>query len=149
MDIVDLKNEILAKAKAAGITIFQTFPNTAPVRLPAGTAELSALLDALLPSIVGGVEQARAAWGDGKLSWAEAVALGMTLQGIVSKAVMQGAPLAKGVDAVNLVTLIFGVIFSRYIMPKLPVWLRPFAPLIWNTLAKGLEALYQTVIRKK
>lgn len=104
------------------------------------------LLD-LLPGIVDGLLQARAAYGDGRLSLAEAAALGTTLLGIVSRAVMRGAPLVQGQHARQLVLLIFGTLWARYVVPALPVWLRPFAPLLRAAVTQGLEVLYRTVVR--
>lgn len=116
---------------------------------PMDEAELSALLTRLLPDILAGVEQARAAFGDRKLSTAEAAALGTIVLGIVSEAVRVGAPLIKGTSAYALVGLIFGVVFDRVVAPLLPVWARPFAGLIKAGVLRGLESLYRTVIKRK
>ena len=145
----NLKFDILQRIQELGVTILSTPGNTAPVNVPLGNSELSALLDIIVPMIEDGITQARAAFGDRRLSWGEAAALGMVLQGIVSKAVMLGAPLVKGQDARALVLLIFGVVFDRYVTPLLPVWLKPFSGLLKASVMKGLESLYQSVIKQK
>ena len=95
-------------------------PVTPPVVIAEG--DLGKLLDSLLPPILAGVDEAKAAFGDKKLSWSELISLAGVVQALVSKAIMEGAPLIKGQSATNLVNLVFGVLFDRYAVPLLPFW---------------------------
>ncbi|KQR02411.1 hypothetical protein ASF71_21440 [Deinococcus sp. Leaf326] len=73
--------------------------------------------------------------------------LGTTLLGIVSKAVVAGAPLLQDGNAERLVGLLFGVAWDRYVVPRLPLWLRPLAPVVYGIVVRGLEDLYRAVIK--
>ncbi|SMB89230.1 hypothetical protein [Deinococcus hopiensis] len=116
---------------------------------PLGDSDLAALLTRLLPQVVGGIDQIKAALGDRKLSFPEALSLATTVAGVVSLAVRDGAPLVKGKSADALVVLIFGVVFDRYAVPLLPGWVRPFAPALKAGAVAGLEALYRAVMKKR
>ncbi|WP_139806872.1 hypothetical protein [Deinococcus hopiensis] len=68
---------------------------------------------------------------------------------MVRLAVRDGAPLVKGKSADALVVLIFGVVFDRYAVPLLPVWVRRFAPALKVGAVAGLEMLYRAVVEKR
>ncbi|SMB81172.1 hypothetical protein [Deinococcus hopiensis] len=87
-------------------------PPTPPPPAPLDDVALAALLTRLLPQVLGGIDQVKAALGDRKLSFPEALSLATTVAGVVSLAVRDGAPLVKGKSADALVVLIFGVVFA-------------------------------------
>lgn len=170
----DLVQAILEARRKAGAVILQTPPppaSYAPPQTPEGIptlpplsappvareqppvpvpeADLAALLTRLLPGVQASIEQIRAVVAAKKISLPEAFSLATTIIGVVSAAVRDGAPLVKGQSAYTLAMLIFGVVFDRYLVPLLPVWVRPFAPVIKSSAVAGLEALYRAVIKKK
>ena len=170
----DLVKAILEARRKAGTVILQTVPPPAsyaprqttegiptlpPLSVPPSSREvppvpvddheLSALLTRLLPGVLGGIDQIKVALGDRRLSIPEALSLATTVAGVVSLAVRDGAPLIKGKSADALVVLIFGVVWERYAVPLLPVWVRPFAPALKMGAVAGLEALYRAVIKKR
>ncbi|SMB85450.1 hypothetical protein SAMN00790413_03405 [Deinococcus hopiensis KR-140] len=116
---------------------------------PLDDVALAALLTPLLPQVLGGIDQIKAALGDRRLSFPEALSLKTMVAGVVSLAVGDGAPLVKGKSADALVVLILGVVFDRYGVPLLPVWVRPFAPVLKAGAVAGLEALYRAVVKRK
>ncbi|KQR37710.1 hypothetical protein [Deinococcus sp. Leaf326] len=126
-------------------------PQTLTVYLPTTVAiseeQLLAVGAVVWPLILDGLAQTRLALADRKLSLIEAGALGTTLLGIVSKAVVAGAPLLQDGNAERLVGLLFGVAWNRYVVPRLPVWLRPLAPVVYGIVVRGLEDLYRAVIK--
>lgn len=157
----DIVADILAERRKNNATIFtipatpaairhQSVPETieAPAAVPISEGDFKALLDKLMPGISEAVTTALAAYRERRLNLTTAVALGTTLVGIVSLAVKEGAPLIEGQSARVLVILIFGVLFDTYLAALLPLWLRPFAPLVKASVIKGLEALYQAVVKK-
>lgn len=111
--------------------------------------QLAALLDKLLPGITAGIQAALAAFKARKLSLTDALTLGTTIAAVVSTAVKDGAPLIRGQSARTLVIVIFSVLFDRHLAPLLPVWLKPFAGLVKAGVIRGLESLYQAVIKKQ
>lgn len=150
--------EILAARKKAetapNVIITQSLPangteNTNPPVQYVTDEQLAALLDELLPGITASVETAISAFKARKISIPEAINLGTTITGVVSTAIKDGAPLIKGQSARTLVIVIFSVLFDRYLAPMLPVWLKPFSGLVKATVIKGLESLYQAVVKKK
>lgn len=115
---------------------------------PVPQEQFAALVRQLMAQIVAGAQQAEAALGDRKLSWTEATVLAGTLMTLVSTAVHEGAPLIQGADARSLVLLIYGAVFEQFVVTRLPVWLRPFAPLLKAGVVQGLEALYRAIVKR-
>lgn len=150
--------EILAARKKAetapNVIITQSLPmsgtenTSAPVQYLTDE-QLAALLDKLLPGITKGIEAALVAFKSRKISIPEAINLGTTIAGVISTAIKDGAPLIKGQSARTLVIVIFGVLFDKFVADRLPLWLKPFSGLVKATVIKGLEALYQAVVKKK
>lgn len=138
----------IPSAPAPSAAAAQSVPDApTPEPAPLTESQLAAVLARMLPQILAGVGQARAAYGDRKISWQEGLTLGTTVIGIVSSAVQSGAPLVQGQSARTLVIVIFGVLFDQFLAPLLPAWARPFAGLIKASVIRGLEALYQTMVK--
>lgn len=158
----DLIADILAARRQANAVILsipathatmhrQSVPETvkADAPQPISEGDFKALLEKLMPGINEAASLAIEAFRAKRLSWGSAVSLGTALVGIVSLAVKEGAPLIEGQSARTLVILIFGVLFDTYLTGLLPIWLRPFAPMLKASVIQGLESLYQSVIKKK
>lgn len=126
-----------------------TVPTPTPDTVPATETQLTTLIDAILPRILTGIADARAAFGDKKLAWDEALTLGQTVIAVVSAAVREGAPLVRGQDARALVIAIFGVVFDKLIADRLPLWLTPFRGIIRGVAVTGLQAAYDALVKKK
>lgn len=120
---------------------------TLPTTVPVTDEQLLAFGAVVWPLVLDGLAQTRLALADRKLSLIEAATLGTTLLGIVSKAVAAGAPLVQDGNATRLVGLVFGIVWDRYVVPRLPVWARPLAPLVYGVVVRGLEELYRAVIK--
>ena len=146
----DLLTAILDAARRTDLYLSpaRPFAGDAPTT-PLDSAALGALVTRLLPGILAGIEQARAAYGDRRLSWAEVAALATIALGIVSAAVKDGAPLVKGASAYQLVGLIFGAVFDSVLAPLLPAYARWAAPMIRAGALRGLKGLYDTLIRNR
>lgn len=114
---------------------------------PVTEEQLKAIVAELTPDIIAGARQATAALADRKLSWTEAATLGTTLLGIVSKAVHEATAL-QNQNAEALVLVVYGVVFEQFVVPRLPLWLRPFAGVLKAGVVQGLQALYRTVIKR-
>lgn len=132
------------RAMGTGIPGLDVTAETEPV----SQEQLAALVSRLMGQIVVGAQQAEAALGDRRLSWTEASVLAGTLLTLVSTAVHEGAPLIQDADARSLVLLIYGAVFERFVMPRLPAWLRPFAPFLKMGVVQGLEAIYRAVVKR-
>lgn len=118
-----------------------------PTTVPVTDDQLLALGTVVWPLVLEGIAQTRLAVADRKISLIEVGALGTTLLGIVSKAVAAGAPLVQDGNAERLVGLVFKVVWDRFVVPRLPLWARPLAPLVYATVVRGLEELYRAVIK--
>lgn len=123
--------------------------NNQSVAAPITEREVFELITRLLPRIVEGIAQARAALGDRKLSLAEALQLGTTIATLVSQAVKDGAPLVKGADAHLLASALLGALYDVFIPERLPTWLRPFNGALKSAVLGGLELVYQALVKKK
>lgn len=127
----------------------QSLPTApAPAPTPATDEQLASLLDGLLVPILAGVAQARAAYGDRRITLPEAAALGVTVMTIVSRAV-HALPMVEDVSARALVLLVYGVLFDRYVVPLLPAYLRPFAGKVKGRIIELLETLYRSVVKQR
>ena len=127
----------------------QSLPTSpAPTPAPATDEQLASLLDTLLVPILAGVAQARAAYGDRRITLPEAAALGVTVMTIVSAAV-HALPVIEDVNARALVLLVYGVLWDRYVVPLLPAYLRPFAGRVKGRIIELLETLYRTVVKRQ
>ncbi|SMB81969.1 hypothetical protein [Deinococcus hopiensis] len=160
----DLVQAILHARQSTGVLIFITPPSLKPSKrqviiqgellpppmppstVPLANPELEGLLMHLLPRILTGLEQARSASGP-KLSMTEALSFPTTVIALISLAVHRGAPEVRGRNARTLVTLIFRVMYGRYVVPTLPLWLRPIAPLLMSSAVAGLEGHYRGLIQ--
>lgn len=60
----------------------------------------------------------------------------------------EGAPFVQDADARSLVLLIYGAVFEQFVLPRLPAWLKPFAPFLKASVVQGLEALYRTLVKR-
>lgn len=107
--------------------------------------QLSMLLDQLLPGILAASNIAVDAYKSRRLTWGGAVALGTTLAAIVGRAVA-GVRGLGGTSPELLLSLIWGVLFDRLLVPLLPAYLRPLAPLIRAAVAQGLGSLYHAAL---
>ena len=127
----------------------QSLPTApAPAPAPATDEQLASLLDTLLVPILAGVAQARAAYGDRRITLPEAAALGVTVMTIVSAAV-HALPVVEDTNARALVLLVYGVLWDRYVVPLLPAYLRPLAGRIKRRIIELLEALYRNVVKRQ
>ncbi|GGR84665.1 hypothetical protein [Deinococcus sedimenti] len=131
-----------------GISV-QIPTSTQTIAKPITEAEVFALITSLLPRVLDGIAQARAALGDRKLSLAEALQLGTTIATLVSAAVKDGAPLVKGADARLLASALLGALYDVFIPERLPTWARPFNGAIKSAVLGGLELVYQALVKKK
>lgn len=117
--------------------------------VPISESEVFNLISKLLPQVLAGIAQARAALGDRKLSLAEVYQLGEVIATLVSAAVRDGAPLVKGKDAYMLASAILGALYDLFITKRLPAWARPFNGMIKAAVLRGLELAYQSLMKKK
>lgn len=124
-------------------------PAPAPVEEPATEAQLGVLISTILPKVLLGVAEARAAFADRKISLVEAASLATTIITVVSTAVKEGAPAVKGQSARALVVAIFGVVFDQFIADLLPTWARPFSGLVRAAAIRGLQAAYDALVKKQ
>ena len=144
----DLRAAVVAAARSAGVQVVAQATATQTVETPANESQLGALLDAILPQVLAGVAQARAALSDKKISLLEAASLAQTIIAVVSVAVRDGAPAVRGQNARALVIAVFGVVFDRYVADLLPAWLRPFSGLVRSAAVFGLQSAYDALIKK-
>lgn len=129
------------------VVLPQTLTLSLPATAPVTDEQLLAFGAVVWPLVLSGIAQTRLALADRKLSLIEAATLGTTLLGVVSKAVAAGAPLLQDGNAERLVGLVFGLVWERYVVPRLPLWARPLAPLVYAVVVRGLEELYRAVIK--
>ncbi|MDL2342540.1 hypothetical protein QOL99_00055 [Deinococcus sp. MIMF12] len=140
---------VLAPPVQPRIRTHQSLPTApAPAPTPATDEQLASLLDTLLVPILAGVAQARAAYGDRRITLPEAAALGVTVMTIVSAAV-HALPVIESTNARALVLLVYGVLWDRYVMPLLPAYLRPFAGRVKGRIIELLETLYRAVVNRR
>lgn len=120
-----------------------------PTTVPVSDDQLLALGAVVWPLVLEGIAQTRLAVADRKLSLIEVSALGTTLLGIISKAVVAGAPLVQDGNAECLVGLVFKAVCGRFVVPRLPLWARPLAPLVYAAVVRVLEESYRAVVKPR
>lgn len=154
--------EILRQKAAKSITIKKTeaanvrlnpqsaLPST-PIETPVADDELAALLDGVLPRLDALIRKAIAdVRSDGKLTWAEALALVPEIRNLTSLVVGDMLPQIKGTSAYDLVTLVLAMLVRQYVTPRLPVFLRQYLTLqAIRTAINGLQHAYDTFIRPR
>ncbi|RJF68980.1 hypothetical protein D3875_21870 [Deinococcus cavernae] len=147
MNPTTLRNEILATARLRGVAFHRRAYGVSGIQFLALTEpQLGQIVDQLLPSILAAVQETKTAFGDRRLSWAEAVNLGTIVSGIVSRAVRDSGAV-QGTEGGVLAELMFGVLFDRLIVPFLPMWLKPFSGIMKAGIVKGLRTLYDRLLK--
>lgn len=104
-------------------------------------ADLDKFLQAYLPKFVRAAEELVRL----PFRWSEVV----TLAEVVSGAVAFGLPLAKGLEARQLVLVISAYVFDTYAASLLSPAVRPFAGLLRGLLLVGVEAAYQLSVKAR
>lgn len=126
-------------------------PSVPPVSVPVDDAELVALLDGVLPRLDALIRQAIAdVRSDGKLTWAEALALVPEIRNLTSLVVGEMLPQIKGTSAYALVTLVLAVLVRQYVSPHLPAVLRPYLTVqAIRAAIDGLQRAYDNWVKPR
>lgn len=154
--------DILRRRAEQAITIVRTeAPRLRPQGVPSLDApatetpmsdgELGLALALVLPRIDALVRRAITdIRSDGRLTWAEALALAPELRNIVSLVIAEVLPDIKGTSAYDLVALVTATLIAQYVAPRLPAALRPYltAQAI-RTAIKGLQFAYDNWVRPR
>lgn len=103
--------------------------------------DLTSFLTRHLP----GIQAAAVALATPPFAWTEVLELGQ----VVSQAVKDGLPMAKGTEAAQLVQVITAYAYDHYLVPALPSNIRPFAPLLRPLVLQAIEAAYQLAVKRR
>lgn len=107
---------------------------------PVSDTDLSSFLSGHLPALISAAQ----AVVTGPFAFSEV----LTLSQVVSQAVHDGLPLAKGAEAAQLVNVIAAYIWDKYATPILPSSVKLFAPVLRSLMLAGIEAAYRFGVKK-
>lgn len=103
-------------------------------------SDVEAFLTAHLPALIKAAQDLATP----PFAFGEVVELGA----VVSRAVADGLPQIKGLEARALVVVIVRYVWRTYATPLLPPMARPFAGLLETMIVTGIEAAYQLVVKR-
>lgn len=154
--------DILRRRAEQAITIRRTdAPRLPPLSVPSLDApatetpmsdgELGLALALVLPRIDTLVRRAITdIRSDGRLTWAEALALAPELRNIASLVIAEVLPDVRGTSARELVILVTAALIGQYVAPRLPVVLRSYlTAATLRAVIRGLETAYQAWVRPR
>ena len=115
-------------------------PAAVPAAPVVSDADLSAFITRSIPTLITAVQTVVRDHG---------VAGILGLIQTVSTLVRDGLPQAQGADARSIVIALFTAAVETFLVPALPAFLQPFAPILISAAVHALEAIYQASVKRR